>query len=448
MRTVSLVTLAALGASSIAIAGPLTPPGAPAPSYRTLDQIDPGTPVSTLGGDANSVHSITSGGRYYLDGDIEGVGPGRYAIEVNTTEAVEIDFHGYSIRGDGTETLAAIDLNSGIAVVHGGAIAGWGVEAITENDSTLTLRRMTIRTSGGAFVMNVNRRTLIEDCVFETNAGPINLNGGGVGGTQTGIVIRGSVFSGMPSAISGPNTSGVQIIGCSFSGVGSASGETKVDIGSDALIQGCSFTGGGETAVSASSGLRMSDCVVRGLATGVVIPGIAAGLESSIVGCTVSGFSGDGVIVGSRSIVRDCSISNNGGFGINANASSVISGNALEINGGGIEASFGARVVGNTLRSHQTLGGIVVGSDAVVIDNTLDSGAIIVTGSDNVIDGNTITDTSPSIELNSTGNLVRRNTFSSGAPIGGTTGAPGNLVHTIRTSVDYLSAGPFDNVIY
>ena len=446
MRYRVVVAFSGLAFCGAASAGPLTPPGPPAPSYKTLDQANPGTPISALGGDANAVHSITTGGRYFLDGNIETPGAGLYAIEINTTAPVEIDLNGFSIRGNGSETLAAIDLGSGTATVHGGSIEGWGAEAITEVDSTLTLRRMTIRTSGGADLMSLNRRTLIEDCLFDTNGAPINLNGGGVGGTQTGIVIRDCVFRGMPEAISGPDTAGVQILDCSFAGVNSLSEATKVVVGDDALISRCTFVGGGETAVSAGDGLRMSDCTVRGLATTNPIPGVAAGIGASVSRCTVAGFSGDGVSVNTRSIVRDCNIWSNGGAGISAASNAIISGNTLELNGSGIFATFGSRIVGNAMRSNGGIG-VEVGSDTFVGENTLDGDGVVVTGNDNVIDGNTFTDNSVGVELNATLNVVRRNVFGS-ATISGTSGFTGNLVYTIRNNLDYQQSGPFDNLQY
>lgn len=446
MRYGTFVVVWSLSACCAASAGPLDPPGAPSASYKTLDQANPGTPLSEVGGDTTALHVITSGGRYFFDGDITGPGAGMHAIEVNTSEPVEIDFSGFAILGDGTETLAAIDLGSGTATVHGGSIVVWGAPAITETDSTLTLRNMTMRVIQGAELMSLNRRTLIEDCVFDANSGPINLNGGSVGGTQTGIVIRGCMFRGMPEAISGPDTAGVQILDCSFSGDGSTSQLTRVVVGADALISRCTFVSGGETGVSAGSGLRVEDCVFRGLNTGNPTSGIIAGTDASVSGCTFSGYSGDGVSVGDRSIVRDCGIFNNGATGISAGASTVISGNTLAGNvTSGVSAAFGSRVIANALRANGI--GVQVSDDSFVGENTLDSDSVAVSGSDNVIDGNTFTDSGSGVELNSAGNVVRRNSFGS-TTITGTSGFTGNLVFTIRSSADFQSSGPFDNLSF
>lgn len=443
MRLQALSVVTGLVLAGAASAGPLTPPGAPAPSYKTLDQSNPGTPLSEVGGDADAVHVIAAPGRYFFDADIVSPGPGMHAIEINTLGPVEIDFGGFSILGNNTETLEAIDLGSGVATVHGGAIVNWGTTAITELDSSLTLRNMTMRNISGPALMSLNRRTLIENCLFDFNDGPIVLDSSG--GTASGIMIRACVFEAMPRAISGLQTAGVQIIDCTFSGMGTANTQTKVVVGSNAVISRCTFAGGGEAGVSAGSGLRMSDCTLRGLAGVNPVAGISAGIDSSVTGCIVTQYSGAGVVVGPRSIVRDCAISVNDGFGIDANTSTVISGNTLEGNIGGINASFGARIVGNALRSNGATG-IQVFGDTFVGDNTLDGSGVIVNSTDNVIDGNTFTD-GTGVELNSGGNVVRRNVFGAGT-ISGTSGVVGNLVSTIRTSADFQSAGPFDNLAY
>jgi parallel beta-helix repeat protein len=441
-RALALVVILLFGGG--ASAGPLDPPGAPAPTLKTLDQVNPGTPLSEVAGDADAAHVITAPGRYFLDADIESLGPGMHAIQVETDDAVEIDFNGFAIRGDMTETLEAIDLGSGVALVHGGVIENWGATAITETDSSLTLRNMTLRGIGGPALMTLNRRTLIEHCLFETNSGPIDLDGGGP--TQLGIMIRACVFSGMPRAISAQQADGVQILDCTFSGIGAASTMTRVVVGADALISRCTFVSGGETAVSATDRLRISDCVMRGLGGATATSGIVAAFSASVTGCIVTGYAGAGVVVGDRSIVRDCIISENDGIGIDAGASAIITGNSLELNGGGIDATFGSRVVGNTLRANGT-SGILVEADTFVGENTLDGDTVVVSSSDNVIDGNIFTDAPSGIELNSPGNVVRRNTFG-GATIFGTSGFTGNLVFTIRTSADYQSSGPFDNMSF
>ena len=50
--------------------GSLTPPGAPATTMKTLEQVEPRIDVLTLSGDATYHHVITQPGSYYLSGNL------------------------------------------------------------------------------------------------------------------------------------------------------------------------------------------------------------------------------------------------------------------------------------------------------------------------------------------------------------------------------------------
>ena len=54
-------------------AGPLTPPGPPAPTMKSLDEVEPRIPLTqdTTPGDATAVFKITQSGSYYLTKNLE-----------------------------------------------------------------------------------------------------------------------------------------------------------------------------------------------------------------------------------------------------------------------------------------------------------------------------------------------------------------------------------------
>ena len=97
--------------STLHAQGSLTPPGAPAPTMKTLDQIEARTPISQL------PFTIDTGGSYYLTGNLS---TGASNAIVIAASGVTLDLNGYTIYS--TVTLAqnggtAILLNDGITDV-------------------------------------------------------------------------------------------------------------------------------------------------------------------------------------------------------------------------------------------------------------------------------------------------------------------------------------------
>ena len=85
--------------------GPLTPPGAPTPSMKSLDQIEARTPISSL------PFTISSSGSYYLTKNLS-VSSGN-AITINAS-GVTLDLNGFTI----TSTAASA---TGTAILINGA---------------------------------------------------------------------------------------------------------------------------------------------------------------------------------------------------------------------------------------------------------------------------------------------------------------------------------------
>ena len=72
--------------------GPLTPPGGPAPTLKTLSQIEPRTDVLTLPPDANGGRTIGQPGSYYLTGNVT---TGPIIIQASN---VALDLSGFALQ--------------------------------------------------------------------------------------------------------------------------------------------------------------------------------------------------------------------------------------------------------------------------------------------------------------------------------------------------------------
>jgi hypothetical protein len=101
MKTYLSTLLLATTASFTFAQGPLTPPGLPAPSMKTLDQIEARTPISaTVTPGAGPYFTISQPGSYYLTGNIT-VTTGS-AIVITAASDVSIDLNGFTIASTST----------------------------------------------------------------------------------------------------------------------------------------------------------------------------------------------------------------------------------------------------------------------------------------------------------------------------------------------------------
>src|SRR5687767_18893 len=76
---------------SLLAQGDLTPPGAPAPTMKTLQQVEPRTPISSL------PFAINQAGSYYLTTNLSGVS-GQSGITI-AAHNVTIDLGGFDLAG-------------------------------------------------------------------------------------------------------------------------------------------------------------------------------------------------------------------------------------------------------------------------------------------------------------------------------------------------------------
>lgn len=300
LRQSTAALAAALSLSSLAAAGDLTPPpGAPAPTMKTLAQVEARTPLNTLPGSASAVHVISAPGSYYLTGDVVGA-TGKNGIEIQA-DGVELDLNGFTVRGNASGALTGIKstASSQSVSVHNGRVIDWPEWGIS-----------------------LNRRGVVRDvvCTTEIAAGSncIQVGSPGGGGVSGHAVVVDCVVGGKDLA-SYP-IYGVRVLGdgAEVRGVSASFCSNGIALdGNDALVTGCDVTSCNVGIFSTGRGNQVRQCAIGGsaMSSGIAIqPGATQNLVTgnSVSNSVVAGIS----VTGSTNAIDGNSISTATGLGL------------------------------------------------------------------------------------------------------------------------------------
>ncbi|TWT43883.1 hypothetical protein RAS1_02830 [Phycisphaerae bacterium RAS1] len=418
---------AALVAVSGASAGDLLPPAGPiASTMKTLAQVEPRTPISsaTTPGDGDSLYKITQPGSYYLTGNVQGVA-GKMGVEVVASH-VTIDLRGFELVGV-AGSLAGIDINNGAVgtlfgiTIRNGTLRGWGNDGIKGDQSGSDEFSGLVITQITGNGISVNTSSLIENCRISS----CSINGIA---TSNNVLIRNTVAggNGANGIAAGTNSN---IMNCEGY-INNAGG--IVVLGGRGTISNCNATLNNGDGISAGDGGIVSNCHSNQNNVGIVVgeggliaqcsandnrsSGFSAGSTSTVVSCSAWSNDIDGISVG-ESTVSGCTARENGDDGISATGNSLIENCTVTANSDdGIVTTIGGTVRGCNVVNN-VHDGIQCSSDCRIVDNhcdnngsgTNDGAGIFATGSDNRIDGNSVTDADRGIDVNGTGNLILRN---------------------------------------
>jgi hypothetical protein len=351
--------------------GSLTPPGAPAPTMKTLAQIEPRTPISSL------PVTLSQPGAYYLTTNLTYTGGDGITV---TATNVTIDLNGFALKGAGTNSTAnGINSSGSCLMLRHGTIAGWLYG-----------------------VMSSGPNNKIENVVFSSGS----IAGGGVELFAGGNTVVGCNFENCGYGVYSAG-SGDAILDCVVSGA-SESEAIGINVGAGCTVSRCTVSGGQGIGIAAYAA-TISHCTAEGNLLGGI-----EGLESLIIGCTTAHNGGDGIdsngsctirdcaasynaangigASGADCVIKDCTAGHNSAAGISAAVSCTIAGcNASYNTGGGITAGTGCTLIGCNVTSNLSAG-ISLGDDSVVKDCTVrgNSGAGLSTGNHLVASGCTL----------------------------------------------------------
>jgi len=196
-RTFVFALAAGLAVASRLLAqGPLTPPGAPAPTMKTLDQIEPRTPISAFG----SV--LTTPGSYYLTTNLASGSSTGDGITVRASN-VTIDLNGFSV----------ISTNP----AGGDSPAGIRIDGVSSTVANVTVRNGRITGFDRAVRAQNSFSNIVVDNIHAANCRRAGIEANTINGTGSqNITIRRCVVDGVDATGEGTNVfaDGIALISC------------------------------------------------------------------------------------------------------------------------------------------------------------------------------------------------------------------------------------------
>ena len=364
----TLVSAFSLQPSALLAQGSLTPPGAPAPAMKSLDQIEPRTIVNAVNtpGDSGNSFIITNAGSYYLTTNLVGVS-GKNGINI-AANCVTLDLNGFALQGGpgGSSAIVILGAQTNITV-RNGTISGWGSSGVYLGSvSSLNMVFERLNVSACWRGIDVPGGGVVRDCACETNAtSGIFCFGGFVSGCTAdnngsyGIYVGSGIASGCSAQNNG--TYGIAISAGTVSGCFARNNGTYGISVSSGTVSGCSAQVNGTDGFYVSGG-TVSGCYAYGnQQSGIYVYGSG----SAVIGntCndnnTTASTSHAGIYINNKSNrMEDNLVMASGYAGISVSASysgNIIIKNSVYGNGGNNYLTPGAQFVGPLITTTGTI---------------------------------------------------------------------------------------------
>jgi parallel beta-helix repeat protein len=442
---VTLLTLVLYPSFFLLAQGSLTPPGAPAPTMKTLDQIEPRTAIDATHtpGDDDSIYKITQPGSYYLTGNVAGVS-GKMGIEIAVAAGgpgVSIDLMGFEVVGvaGSLEGINVTTAGTRNVAIHNGTVRGWGgngVNTTASEGNVLANLRVQNNVDRG---IRAGTNSVITNCTAQANAVGIS---------------TGSSSSVTHCTANSNTASGFLVFSSTLAQCTAfANGLVGIDAGSGGTVMDCTVGNNTNIGILAFDG-QVVHCTARSNGSHGI-----QNEHGTILDCTANQNTGNGINGGlSTLVVRGCTAYLNSMDGIHATVGSIVTGCTTTSNSGdGIDAGAFDITVDGCITASNTGHGIRVGSQCRITNNQCyDNGknaaigsGIYVAGAGSRIDGNNVYGNDFGINVDGTANLITRNSASNNSSSNYSFNVAGNkYAQLISPGSAFVSTDPWANFAY
>ena len=275
--------------------GGLTPPGAPAPTMKSLDQIEARTPISSV------PYTISAPGAYYLVTNVVSGGGNAKGVIVSSGN-VTLDLNGFAMIG-APSSGEGVYFTGGYTnvTVRNGTINGWGAGGVSANAGSprnVVLERLLI-SGNGNFGVVLQGAGVIRDCISENNG--------------TGFASYGGLISG---CIARDNGFGIIAYGnclvrdCEVSSNSSAG----IDLFDTSTVSGCTVMNNPAAGIMVqANGCQIIGNTLYSNRSGIFLSGGYNRIENNqVVSNTLAGIQGNGAAVTTNNVIVRNSVAGNG----------------------------------------------------------------------------------------------------------------------------------------
>ena len=246
---VSVLVLAALAAFSLMVyAGDLEPSGPPGPTMKTLDEVEPGTPISSV------PYTIAESGSYYLACDVQTTSNMFSGITIWASN-VTLDLKGFSLVGDGAAGRHGVFIEGNYKNIKvcNGTIRNWGGNGVEAATATkCQAEDLRVMGNDGSGIHLPGNYQAVTGCMVSDNGksalttvsgiyvgrgsrvtgNTVQGNGGSAAGDVYGIFVNeGSTVTGNTAHMNGDSADGDYVYGIYVSKAGTVTGNTAQDNG-------------------------------------------------------------------------------------------------------------------------------------------------------------------------------------------------------------------------